>query len=74
MSCGTKKGCELADCGSCTVLIDGKPVNSCVILAVEADGHDIITIEGLAQNENWISFKKPLSIKLRCSAAIVRPE
>lgn len=48
---GTKKGCELGDCGSCTVLIDGKPVNSCVVLAVEADGHDIITIEGLAQNE-----------------------
>ncbi|MHB8916450.1 MAG: (2Fe-2S)-binding protein [Desulfocucumaceae bacterium] len=48
---GTKKGCELGDCGSCTVLLDGKPVNSCVILAVEADGREITTIEGLAQNE-----------------------
>lgn len=48
---GTKKGCELGDCGSCTILLDGKPVNSCVILAVEADGRDVVTIEGLAQNE-----------------------
>lgn len=48
---GTKKGCELGDCGSCTVLMDGKPVNSCIILAVEADGHQFTTVEGLAQSE-----------------------
>jgi len=48
---GTKKGCELGDCGSCTVLMDGKPVNSCIVLAVEADGHQITTIEGVAQND-----------------------
>ena len=47
---GTKKGCEMGDCGSCTVLLDGKPVDSCIILAVEADGHEITTIEGVAQN------------------------
>lgn len=48
---GTKKGCQLGDCGSCTVLLDGKPVNSCVVLVVEADGHEITTIEGVARND-----------------------
>ena len=47
---GTKFGCELGDCGACTVLIEGKPVNSCMILAVEADGREITTIEGVAVN------------------------
>ncbi|TEB15001.1 Carbon monoxide dehydrogenase small chain [Pelotomaculum sp. FP] len=45
---GTKRGCELGDCGSCTVLMEGKPVNACLLLAVEADGHSFTTIEGLA--------------------------
>ena len=47
---GTKKGCELGDCGSCTVLLDGRPVDSCMVLAVEANGREIVTIEGVAQN------------------------
>lgn len=48
---GTKQGCAVGDCGSCTVLLNGKPVNSCLILAVEADGQEITTIEGLARDE-----------------------
>ena len=43
-----KIGCERGDCGSCTVLLDGRAVRSCLILAIEADGHEILTVEGLA--------------------------
>jgi aerobic-type carbon monoxide dehydrogenase small subunit (CoxS/CutS family) len=45
-----KVGCERGDCGVCTVLVDGKPVRSCIILAVEADGHEIVTVEGLSKD------------------------
>ena len=44
---GTKKGCELGDCGTCTVIMNGKAVNSCLVLAVQASGKEITTVEGL---------------------------
>lgn len=47
---GTKQGCELGDCGSCTVLLNGKAVNSCLVLAAQADGCSVTTIEGLAKD------------------------
>jgi carbon-monoxide dehydrogenase small subunit len=45
---GTKNGCTAGECGACTVLMNGEPVNSCMVLAVECNGAEIITVEGLA--------------------------
>lgn len=45
---GTHIGCDTSNCGACTVLFDGKPIKSCTMLAVQADGHEVMTVEGLA--------------------------
>lgn len=47
---GAKKGCEAGECGACTVLVNGRPVNSCLVLAVEMHQAEILTIEGLSKN------------------------
>ena len=47
---GTKKGCDEGECGACTVLLDGKPVRSCLLLAVDVRGRKITTIEGIGRN------------------------
>jgi len=48
---GTKNGCSAGECGACTVLLNGEPVNSCMVLAVECEGADILTVEGLADDK-----------------------
>jgi carbon-monoxide dehydrogenase small subunit len=48
---GSKNACEQGECGSCSVLLDGKLVCACLVLAAQADGHDVVTVEGLAEDE-----------------------
>src|SRR5947208_2934584 len=47
---GSKNACEQGECGSCSVLLDGRLVCSCLVLAVQADGHEVVTVEGLAED------------------------
>ena len=56
---GTKHGCELGECGACTVLINGEPILSCLILPIEVQGKAILTIEGLAHSEKHGKDCKP---------------
>lgn len=49
---GTKEGCSIGECGACTVIVNGRAVNSCLVLVGEVDGADVITIEGIAKNGN----------------------
>jgi aerobic carbon-monoxide dehydrogenase small subunit len=49
---GSKNACEQGECGSCSVLLDGTLVCACLVLAAQADGHDVVTVEGLAEDES----------------------
>ena len=49
---GTKNGCSAGECGACTVMLNGEPVNSCIVLAVECDGAEVTTVEGLSHNSH----------------------
>ena len=55
---GTKNGCTAGECGACTVLLNGEPVNSCLVLAVEANGAEVITVEGLAHDGELDAIQK----------------
>jgi aerobic-type carbon monoxide dehydrogenase small subunit (CoxS/CutS family) len=55
---GAKEGCDDSECGACMMLLDGKPVNSCSYLAVQADGRDVITVEGLSDGSELAPLQR----------------
>jgi carbon-monoxide dehydrogenase small subunit len=57
---GTKDGCSAGECGACTVLMNGEPVNACLVLAVEAEGADITTVEGLFKDDRLDPLQKAI--------------
>ena len=70
---GTHVGCDTTYCGACTVLMNGAAVKSCTVFAVQADGAEIITVEGLEKDGPSIRCKKRLATLTGCSVAIARP-
>lgn len=61
---GTKEGCGEGECGACTVLVDGQAINSCLYPALEAEGKNVLTIEGLQGSENRLSLLQKAFVKL----------
>ena len=71
---GTKKGCDRGQCGACTVIVDGRRLNSCLALAISHDGADVLTIEGVARGRSPASGAGGVSLPTTaCSAASARP-
>ena len=70
---GTKKGCDHGQCGACTVIVDGRRINSCLTLAVMHDGESVTTIEGLGTPDISIRCRPPSSSMTASNAAIARP-
>lgn len=62
---GTHVGCEHGVCGACTILFDGEPVRSCIMFAVQAHGHEILTVEGLSPNAADVADLHPLQASFR---------
>lgn len=71
---GAKKGCDLGECGACTVIMDGRAVNSCCVFAIEADGSTVETIEGIGTADEPHPLSRRLSTPVPSSAATARPE
>jgi aerobic-type carbon monoxide dehydrogenase small subunit (CoxS/CutS family) len=57
---GSKEGCDDSECGACMMLLDGKPVNSCSYLALQAEGRDVTTVEGLAEGDELATLQRAL--------------
>jgi carbon-monoxide dehydrogenase small subunit len=69
---GTHVGCDTSQCGACTVLIDGRSVKSCTVLAVQADGCSVTTIEGLAKDGQLHPLRRGSGKSTACNAATAR--
>ena len=69
---GTHIGCEHGVCGACTVLLDGEPSQSCLLFAVQADGAEIVTVEGLGRDGSLHPLQEAFSAAMDCSADFAR--
>jgi aerobic-type carbon monoxide dehydrogenase small subunit (CoxS/CutS family) len=70
---GTHIGCEHGVCGACTVLVNGDAVRSCLMLAVQAEGAEILTVEGLSNDADLTPLQKSFASTTPCNAGFVRP-
>ena len=72
---GTHLGCEHGVCGACTILLDGRSARSCLMLAVQADGHELLTVEGIApvRRPSCIRCNRRSTSTTACNAASARP-